>query len=335
MADLANLEKWKGALNKCIRCGYCYEHCQIYKSTRWEIDSPRGKLVLLYGLLSGEVEPSDYVANKLFECFHCNRCQKACSSGVPVQDIYTDARAFFLEAGFDVVGTTSQTDHDICARCLNCVRMCKHEARSFVDGKVVTDRLKCQSCGSCLDICSEKGVTIGPGYGTNPDELLQSVKSFFRNPDARNAKAVVYSCGWSTWPGFQTARLDAGQETDPEYLTLVTACSGRLKSHTVLETLDQGAWGVLVCCCPDKDCEHGGSERTKARMQSLASTLSQIDIDPRRVQVAEVAPANPKQFIDAAKKFMDDIRSLGPLQGGGQAENDYETETVAKEEVKQ
>ncbi len=313
MADLAKLEKWKGALNKCIRCGYCYEQCQIYKSSRWEIDSPRGKLVLLYGLLSGEVEPSEYVANKLFECFHCNRCQKACSSGVPIQDIYQDARAYFLEAGFDVVGTTSVTDHDLCARCLNCVRMCKHEARSFVDGKVVTDRLKCQSCGSCLDICSGKGITIGRGYDTNPDELLQSVRSFFTNPGARNAKAVVYSCGWSTWPGFQTARWD-GQEKDPEYLNLVTACSGRLKSHTVLETIEQGAWGVLVCCCPDKDCEHGGSERTRARMKSLADTLAQVDIDPRRVQVEEVALASPKQFTDVTKKFMDEIRRLGPWQ---------------------
>ena len=49
-SKLEKLEKWKGALNKCIRCGYCYEHCPIYKSTRWEIDSPRGKLILLYGL---------------------------------------------------------------------------------------------------------------------------------------------------------------------------------------------------------------------------------------------------------------------------------------------
>ena len=66
---LEKLEKWKGALNKCIRCGYCYEHCPIYKSTRWEIDSPRGKLILLYGLLSGEIEPSDYIANKIFRVF--------------------------------------------------------------------------------------------------------------------------------------------------------------------------------------------------------------------------------------------------------------------------
>lgn len=317
MTDLARLEKWRLALNKCIRCGYCYEHCPIYKASRWEIDSPRGKLVLLYGVLSEEIEPSDYIADKLFECFHCNRCQKACSSGVPIQDIYSDGRAFFLEAGFDPVGTTSQTDHDACARCLNCVRMCRHEARGFVEGKVVTDRLKCRSCGNCLDVCSAKAVTIKRGYGTGPDELLQAVKSFFSNPDSQNAKAVVYSCNWSTYPGFQTARPAIeipGQDADPEYLTLVTACSGRLKSRTVLETLEQGAWGVLVCCCPDDDCEHGGSTRTKVRMQALTDTLARVDIDPRRIQVAEVSPGSPKQFTDAAKKFMDEIKKLGPWQ---------------------
>lgn len=311
MTQLDKIEKWKSALNKCIRCGYCYEHCPIYKSTRWEVDSPRGKLILLYGLLSGEVEPSPYVANKLFECFHCGRCQKACSSGVPIQDVYNDARSFFLEAGFDVPGTTSQTDHEVCARCLNCVRMCKHEARSFVDGKVVTDRLKCQSCGSCLDICPEKGVTIIRGYGTNPDELQRGVHAFF-NDSNPNAKAIVFSCGWSSYPGLQTSRYDLA-EVNPEYKVLVTVCSGRIKAETVLETLEAGAWGVLICCCPEDDCEHGGSPRVKARMQALTGMLKHADIDSQRIQVVEVPQGNPKKFTDAAKSFMDELRALGPL----------------------
>ncbi|HSW38768.1 MAG TPA: 4Fe-4S dicluster domain-containing protein, partial [Acidobacteriota bacterium] len=215
---MTKLEKWKSALNKCIRCGYCYEHCPIYRGSRWEINSPRGKLILLYGLLSGEIEPSEYVANKIFECFHCNRCEKACSSGVPIQDVYNDARAILHAAGFDVPGTLSQTDHDACARCLNCVRMCKHEARKFVDGKVTTDPLKCQSCGSCLDICPEQGVSIMRGYGTNPEELVKEVRAYFGNPRNTNAKAIVYSCGWSNYPGLQTARYDL-EDVNPEYKT--------------------------------------------------------------------------------------------------------------------
>ena len=312
MKDLQKLEKWKSALNKCIRCGYCYEHCQKYKSSRWDCDSPRGKLVMLFGMLNGELEPSEYIANKLFECFHCNRCAKACSSGVPIQDVYNDARAFLQEAGFNVDGTTSVTNHDICAKCLACVRMCKHEARSFVDGKVVTDKLKCQSCGSCFDICSRKGVTNRKGYGTNPDELLQQVQDFFGNPENTNAKAIVYSCGWSNFPGLQTSLYEQ-TEQNPEFKTLVTTCSGRLKTQTVLETFDQGAWGVLVCCCPEDDCEHGGSPRVKARMNSLKTTLEAIDIDPKRLQVVEVPQGQAAKFTAATKSFMDEIKGLGPL----------------------
>jgi len=317
MTEVNKLEKWKTALNKCIRCGYCYEHCPIYKSTRWEIDSPRGKLILLFGLLNGELEPSDYIANKLFECFHCGRCQKACSSGVPTLDIYADAKAYFLEAGFDVLGTTSQTDESVCAGCLSCVRACKYEARSFSDGRIVTDRLKCRSCGSCIDVCPAKGISIGRGYGTNPDELLKQAGLFLDDAGNPNAKAIVFSCGWSSYPGFQAARCDTF-DVNPEYKVLVTACSGRLKTHTVLETLEHGAWGILVCCCPEDECEHGGSKKIKARMQSLKGTLEKMGIDTGCIQVAEVPQGNRKRFTDAVKGFMEQIRAIGPLFSGSE-----------------
>jgi coenzyme F420-reducing hydrogenase delta subunit len=190
--------------------------------------------------------------------------------------------------------------------------MCKHEARSFVDGKVVTDRLKCQSCGSCLDVCPEKGVSINRGFGTNPNELLQQVDSYFHNGENPDAKAIVFSCGYSSYPGLQTSRYDKF-EISKEYQILVTACSGRLKTHTVLETLERGAWGVLICCCPEDECEHGGSPRVKARMKALTSTLERVDIDPKRLQVVEVPQGNPGKFTESAKSFISEIRNLGPI----------------------
>jgi len=308
------LEKWKSALNKCIRCGYCYEHCQIYKSTRWDSDSPRGKLILLYGLLSGQVEPTPYVASKMFECFHCNRCQKACSSGVPIQDVYNDARAFLQEAGYDVPGTTSLTNHDACALCLACVRACKHEARYYnpSTNRIEVDRLKCQSCGNCLDICPAKGLTIERGYGTNPEELKREVAEFFANPAHTNAKAIVFSCGWGNYPGLQTARYDKLDE-NPEYKVLVTVCAGRVMSETVLDAFNAGAWGVLICCCPEDDCEHGGSARVKARMGILTRSLKNMGVDPGRIKVVEVPPKEAGKFTAATKDFMAEIKSLGPL----------------------
>ena len=278
---------------------------------------PPGKLILLHGLLNGEIEPSNYIADKLFECFHCGRCQKACSSGVPTLEVYADARAYLLEAGFDAVGTTSQTDHGVCALCLACVRMCKHEARSYKDGKIITDRLKCESCGSCIDVCPAKGISIGRGHGTNPDELRKQAFSFLKNPENPDAKAIVFSCGWSIYPGFQTSRYDLAEQ-GPEYEVLVTACSGRLNTQTILEVLELGAWGILICCCPEDECEHGGSTRIKARVKSLKGILEKMSIDPKRIHIEEVSQGNQKKFTETAKGFIDEIRSLGPLFSGSE-----------------
>ena len=315
MMNTEKLEKWKSALNKCIRCSYCYEHCPIYKATRWDSDSPRGKLILLYGLLSGQVQPSPYVAGKIFECFRCNRCQKACSSGVPIQDVYNDARAFLQEAGYDVPGTTSQTNHDACALCLACVRSCRHQARHYSNNRIETDPLKCQSCGNCLDACPSKGISIKQGYGTNPEELKREVAEFFKNPVNTNAKAIVFSCGWSNYNGLQSARYDKLDE-NPEYKVFVTACAGRVVSETVLDALIAGAWGVLICCCPEDDCEHGGNARVKARMEILTKSLKNMGVDPNRIKVVEVPPKDAGKFTAAVKDFMAEIKSFGSLMLG-------------------
>ena len=164
--ETKNLEKWKSNLDSCIRCGYCYEHCPIFKHTRWESDAPRAKMIMAYGLLAGKLEPSTYIAEKLSSCFYCGRCVAACSSGVPLTEIITDAKLDFQGTAFEVSGTTSITNTD-CVACLACVRACPHEAREFINGKIVTDTAKCQSCGICVDVCPNQAVTTCLSYGTN------------------------------------------------------------------------------------------------------------------------------------------------------------------------
>ena len=90
--EFKNLEKWQGTLASCIRCGYCFEHCPMFKHTGWESDAPRAKIITAFGLITGEVEPSESAADKMFSCFYCKRCEAACSSGVPLTEIFTDAR---------------------------------------------------------------------------------------------------------------------------------------------------------------------------------------------------------------------------------------------------
>lgn len=180
--EFARLEKWKNQFDICIRCGYCFEHCHFYKLTRWEVDTPRSKLILLYGVIHRELEPSEYIANKIFECFYCRRCEASCSAGVPLTDIFSDARADFIDAGFDVVGTTSRTDDDLCVRCGICVSVCKHEARSIDrgNGKMLIDKIKCQSCGCCESACPTGAASIIEGWQVSEGELKSQARHFLK-----------------------------------------------------------------------------------------------------------------------------------------------------------
>ena len=98
--EAKNLQKWESELNVCIRCAYCFEGCPVFKELGWESDGARGKVILSYGLFSGELEPSQYIADKIYECTFCKDCVERCSADVNVPDILAAARADLVENGF-------------------------------------------------------------------------------------------------------------------------------------------------------------------------------------------------------------------------------------------
>lgn len=172
-----SLQKWRNDLNVCIRCGYCFELCHLFRLFNWEVDTPRGKLLLLYGLLNDEIESSLDIAEKIFQCFHCGNCEKSCSAKVPITDIFSDAKAVFIEAGYEVEGVASRVNEDLCSRCGICVSVCKPEALSFVedDKPPVVDKVKCDGCGVCAATCPSGAIYQEEGFGVSQSELLGKV----------------------------------------------------------------------------------------------------------------------------------------------------------------
>ena len=100
MINSINLRHCENEMNVCIRCGYCFEGCPVYMEGAWESDGPRGKMVLAHALLTGALEPSQYVAEKIYQCTYCKDCIERCSASVSVPDVMTAARADLLNAGF-------------------------------------------------------------------------------------------------------------------------------------------------------------------------------------------------------------------------------------------
>jgi len=94
------LKEWGDDLHRCIRCGYCFEGCPVYQELDWEVDGARGKVIIAYGLMAGDLEASDYIAQKLFECTFCRDCVERCSAQVSIPDILAAARADLWSNGY-------------------------------------------------------------------------------------------------------------------------------------------------------------------------------------------------------------------------------------------
>lgn len=309
--EFKHLEKWEDTLASCIRCGYCFEHCPMFHHTGWESDAPRAKIVTAFGLLSGQVEPSESAADKMFSCFYCMRCEAACSSGVPLTQIFTDAKKDLVEMGLKGPGTTSTTELN-CASCLICVKACPHEARSYDGNKIVTDPIKCKACGICLEVCPAGATKIVNNFGTAKDDLIERASTFLNTHES--SKAIIFACNWSYYPDLQASILPESETLEKDYEIIVNMCGGRLEEPLLMAPFLHNAWGVMVACCPDGDCQHDGNLRAKKLVENLRNTFKRIDMDPERIHLVQIPAGDKTMFQAEIDTFIDKLNNMGPIR---------------------
>ena len=80
------------AVSTCVHCGFCLPACPTYRELGEEMDSPRGRIVLMKGALEGQLSLDD-VQPHIDRCLGCLACTTACPSGVPYGDLLTPFRA--------------------------------------------------------------------------------------------------------------------------------------------------------------------------------------------------------------------------------------------------
>jgi glycolate oxidase iron-sulfur subunit len=80
-------------LSQCVHCGFCLPTCPTYDLWRVEMDSPRGRLVLM----AEGLEPGSRLTSEMVEhfdaCLGCMACVTACPSGVQYDKLIQDTRA--------------------------------------------------------------------------------------------------------------------------------------------------------------------------------------------------------------------------------------------------
>lgn len=308
-------KKWEGELDKCIRCGYCYELCPLFKTFNWESDTPRGKLLLIYGLITGEIKPTQEIVEKIFQCFYCKNCSDNCSAGVPITDIFTDARADLIEAGFEVEGTIVKIDEDLCSVCGICVPLCKYEALSINEEdeehrKIVVDKVECRGCGLCVAACPSGAISHKEGYEVTLPELHEKVTSLLKENE--DMKLIVFCCNWSVFPGMQLS--ESPTLIKMPYGVIVSMCSGRVAPELILDAFEEGAWGVMVAGCPPEECDHDGNYKTRRRLLLLKNFLEQLGIEPKRLRLDWFSTGESAKLNKAIDDFVKELEKLGPIK---------------------
>ena len=108
----------------CVHCGFCLPTCPTYSLWHEEMDSPRGRIYLMAGLVDGTISLSDTVVEHFDRCLGCMACVSSCPSGVQYDRLIEQTRDY-VESGSFAPGSSESfrtaggcARHSCCAGCL-------------------------------------------------------------------------------------------------------------------------------------------------------------------------------------------------------------------------
>jgi glycolate oxidase iron-sulfur subunit len=86
----------------CVHCGLCTSACPTYVELGTEMDSPRGRIYLMRGVVDGRIPLDTDVKKHLDLCLNCRACETACPSGVQYGKLIEPFRIDLVKHKLDV-----------------------------------------------------------------------------------------------------------------------------------------------------------------------------------------------------------------------------------------
>ncbi|MCJ7536580.1 MAG: heterodisulfide reductase-related iron-sulfur binding cluster [Anaerolineales bacterium] len=80
------------AVSKCVHCGFCLPACPTYKVLQQEMDSPRGRIIIMKSVLENQI-PLEEAMPYIDHCLGCLGCETVCPSGVQYGNLLSPFRA--------------------------------------------------------------------------------------------------------------------------------------------------------------------------------------------------------------------------------------------------
>src|SRR5438067_5615645 len=134
--DIAEADK---ILRACVHCGFCTATCPTYVLLGDELDSPRGRIYLMKGMLEQDAPATADVVKHIDRCLSCLACMTTCPSGVHYMHLVDHARAHIestyrrpvIERAMRALLARTLSDNGLFRRALAAARLAKPLARLF------------------------------------------------------------------------------------------------------------------------------------------------------------------------------------------------------------
>ena len=201
----------------CAQCGNCVSRCPVYRATRDETFTARGKLLMMKKAMeTKKIELSKVLP--LYFCLHCGRCDEECQVNLKHRQLYKDLEKYLSQyIDFpiqEVIRFIQEVENspEFC-RFLDVIRTgfdqkIREQRQTFPRYRVLIDEEHCLHCGTCVDACMysvRKRDDQDPRRVVIADEAL-----------CRGCGACLERC-----PQIANRRPATSVELHPDYLRLV------------------------------------------------------------------------------------------------------------------
>ncbi len=123
---------------------------------------------------------------------------------------------------------------------------------------------------------------------------------------------AVFSCHYCSYAAADLAGSSRIQYP-PNIRVIKIPCTGRVSVNHILRALECGADGVYVAGCLEGTCHFiSGNFKAKSRVEHAKRLLSEINMNPERVQMYFMSAAEGAKFASVAKEMTETIKELGP-----------------------
>jgi heterodisulfide reductase subunit A len=204
---------------------------------------------------------------------------------------------------------SAHVNPDKCIGCGICTDVCKFNKISLIDKKAVVDELSCMGCGACSASCPVDAIWM---RNSTDEQIVAQIRA------ATEVKSefpliIAFLCNWCSYTCADLAGTSRIQY--PTNIRVIRVmCAGRVDPSFVLEALESGADGVLVAGCRLGECHYiFANYNAKNRMEALQEVLSDVGIDPGRLNVEWISASEGERFANSIEGFVDYLEKIGPI----------------------